>query len=136
MQLVLKRRRKEGLQDDGSNPSHPNFELSRRTIPECLIFQRSSGAAVQCLPMFFSPNQSIWRYLKMTNKSVASLCFWHLPYIEKMIQFVDNIVSTSFNPNCTLLYLQVGAMEPWPSDVQLFQPYEVTCLTLKSMIAP
>ena len=72
----------------------------------------------------------------MTNKSVASLCFWHLPYIEKMIQFVDNIVSTSFNPNCTLLYLQVGAMEPWPSDVQLFQPYEVTCLTLKSMIAP
>ena len=71
----------------------------------------------------------------MTNKSVAPLCFWHLPYIGEMIQFVDNIVSTSFNPS-TLVYLQVGAMEPWPSDVQLFQPYEVTCLTLKSMIAP
>ena len=72
----------------------------------------------------------------MTNQSVAPLCFWHLPYIGEMIQFVHNIISTSFNPNCTLLYLQVGAMEPWPSDVQLFQPYEVTCLTLKSMIAP
>ena len=71
----------------------------------------------------------------MTNKSVAPLCFWHLPYIGEMIQFFDNIVSTSFNPS-TLVYLKVGAMEPWPSDVQLFQPYEVTCLTLKSMIAP
>ena len=72
----------------------------------------------------------------MANKSVTPLYFWHLPYIGEMIQFVDNIISTSVNPNCTLLYLQVGAMEPWPSDVQLFQPYEVTCLTLKSMIAP
>ena len=74
MQLVLKRDvEMSPLQDDGSNPSHPSFELNRRTIPECLIFQRSSGAAVQCLPMFFSPNQSIWRYMKMTNQSVAPL---------------------------------------------------------------
>ena len=53
-----------------------------------------------------------------------------------MIQFVHDIISTSFNPNYILLYWQVGAMEPWPSDVQLFQPYEVMCLTLKSMMAP
>ena len=72
----------------------------------------------------------------MTNKSVASLCFWLLPYVGEMIQFVHNTISTSFNPKYILLYWQVGAMEPWPSDVQLFQPYEVTCLTLKSMIAP
>ena len=71
----------------------------------------------------------------MANKSVAPLCFWHLPYIGEMIQFVDNIISTSFNPNYILLYWQVGAMEPWPSDVQLFQPYEVMWLT-HSMIAP
>ena len=50
MQLVLKRDvEMSPLQDDGSNPSHPSFELNRRTIPECLIFQRSSGAALSTM---------------------------------------------------------------------------------------
>ena len=35
MHLVLKRDvEMSPFQDDGSNPSHPSFELNRRTIPE------------------------------------------------------------------------------------------------------
>ena len=72
IQLVLKRDvEMSPFQDDGSNPSHPSFELNRRTIPECLIFQRSSGAALSTMSANVLLTESINMEVSENDQSIS-----------------------------------------------------------------
>ena len=72
MQLVLKRDvEMSPFQDDGGNPSHPSFELNRRTIPECLIFQRSSGAALSTMSANVLLTESINMEVSENDQSIS-----------------------------------------------------------------
>ena len=113
MQLVLKIDvEMSPFQDDGSNPSHPSFELNRRTILECLIFQRSSGAALSTMSANVLLTESINMEVSENDQSIscAIVFFGICRILEKLFNLLTTLLALVLIP---IVPFCIGRLVQW-----------------------